>query len=313
MSTQLKAQVDKLLTGVSSKYQPKNFVCEQILPEIKSKQNSGKLGKYGTAHLRIENTVVGGRGKYRRIETRQYSTQTYNIEGHGLEGMVTKEDYRNVEDPFKAEQDETIGVSTVLWLEKEKMLADTLSDVAVMTNNLTLSGSDQFSDYAGSDPLGVISTAVESIISKSGDDMDLVAIMDKLVYNKLRFHPQLLDNLGFKFNRPGGLSPEEIAKAFGVEKIIWGSARYESAKEGQASALAPVWGKHLILARCPAKASIEQVSIGYMIRPEDGSPRKVYKQSNFNPPGSTSILVEDEYDMLISNTDAGYLIKDVIA
>ncbi len=97
--SQLKAQVDKLLTDVSSAYIPDGFICEQILPTVQSKQYSGLLGKYGTSHLRIENSLKGGRGKYRRVEAITRSTSNYVITGHGLEGFVSKEDYANVEDP----------------------------------------------------------------------------------------------------------------------------------------------------------------------------------------------------------------------
>lgn len=310
--SQLKAQVDKLLTNVSSGYFPKNYISEQILPMIQVAQYTGLLGKYGTAHLRIENSVKGGRGKYRQVETRQYSTTSFNIEGHGLTDIVTDADYRNVEKPFDAEKDTTLALANMLWLEKEKMLADTLSNTAVMTQNVTLAGTDQWSDYANSDPLDDIETGHATILNSTGQTAD-TAIMSLLVKRKLRYHPQLLDALGFKFDRPGGLKDQELAEVLDVKRILIGDAYYESAKEGQASALAPVWGKHVILAVCPESAQIMQQSLGYMVRLTGTSPRKTYKQAIFNPPGSTEVLVEDEYDMLMSNVLAGYLIKNAIA
>lgn len=312
MSTQMKAQIDKLLTNVSTAYVPKEFISEQILPTIQSAQYSGKIGKYGTGHLRIENSVKGGKGKYRRVETITRSSDSFFIEGHGLEGFVSKEDYRNVEQPFDAERDEAMGLATVLYLEKEKLLADSLSDTAIMTQNTTLSGGSQFSDYLNSNPVGVAATARGTILDAIGELPNL-AIMDLKVWNVLRFHPQMLDALGFKQARPGGLSLDEMAVALGVEKVLYGNARYESAAEGQTSALLPVWGKHLIFAKVPPKAEIMQQSLGYMVRLTGESPRKVYKEANFNPPGSTSILVEDEYDMLLSKVACGYLVKNAIA
>lgn len=310
--SQLRAIVDKLLTNVSSAYVPKGFICEEVLPTVQSKQYSGLLGKYGTSHLRIENSVKGGRGKYRQVETRQYSTSSYLIEGHGLEGFVSKEDYANVEEPFDAERDETLGVSTSLWLEKEKTLADTLTSTAIMTQNTTLSGTSQFNDYANSDPIGVISTAKNAIVDGCGMFPNL-AIMDIKLWQVLRYHPALLDAQGFKWDRPGGLREDEMAKALGVDKVLFGSARYETAKEGQTSSLSAVWGKHLVFAVAPDKAEIMQKSVGYLLRPTGGQPRKVYKQSNFNPPGSTAILVEDEYDMLLSDALCGYLVANAMA
>lgn len=310
--SQLKAQVDKLLSGVSSGYFPKGYISELVLPTVESKQSSGLLGKYGTGHLRIENAVKGGRGKYRRVETQVRSTQQYLIEGHGLEGFVSEDDYSNVEEPFDAESDETEGLTTVLWLEKEKLLADTLTSTSVLTQNVTLSGTSQFSDYNNSDPVAVITTGINAIIDGCGEEPNLI-IMDLKVFKKLRFHPQLLDALGYKYNRPGGLKEQEVADALGIERILVARARYESAVEGQTSALLPCWGKHIVLCVAPESAKKMQQSIGYMVRKIGSSPRKVYKEANFNPPNSTKVLVEDQYDMLISNATCGYLIENAIA
>jgi hypothetical protein len=310
--SQMKAIVDKLLTGVSSAYVPKGFICEDILPEVQSKQYSGLLGKYGTNHLRIENSVKGGRGKFRQVETRVYSTTSYLIEGHGLEGFVSKEDYANVEEPFDAERDEVMGLSTMLWLEKEKTLADALMSTAVITQNVTLSGTSQFSDTVNSDPIGVITTGANTVLDACGLAPN-IAIMDVRTWKILRFHPQLLDALGYKWDRPGGMNQDEMARALGVDKVFYGNARYETAKEGQTSSLAAVWGKGIVLAVAPDKAEIMQKSVGYLVRPTGSQPRKVYKQSNFNPPGSTAILCEDEYDMLISDATCAYLIAAAVA
>lgn len=310
--SQLKAQVDKLLSNVSSKYVPKGYVCEEILPVIQVKQYSGLLGKYGMSHLRIENSVKGGRGAYRRVETTSSSTTGYNVEGHGLEGLVTKEDYANKELPFDAEKDEVDGLTTSLWLEKEKVLADSLTNTAILTQNTTLSGTAQFSDYDNSDPIAKFSDARAAVLAGCGI-MPNVAVMDILVWNKLRFHPQMLDALGFKFARPNGLTYQELAQALGVDQIKIAEARYNSAKEGQTDALAAVWGKHIVFAVVPAAAQMKQVSLGYRVQIQGSMPRKVYKWDVNNPPDSKAILVEDEYDFLLSNALAAYLIKDAIA
>lgn len=312
MSTQMKGIVDPLLTNVSSVYIPEGCIADKLFPQLKFAQYTGKLGGYGKGHLRIENTVVGGKGKYRRVETITRTTTGFEIEGHGLEGLVTKQDYKNVKDPFDAESDETMGLSTVLLLEKEKGLADSLTSTAVITQNTTLSGTSQFSDYVNSDPISKIATAKNAIRDGSGAIANCM-IMDYKVAEILRYHPQILDTLGYKYAKPGGLTDEDLAKAFNVQKLFIPNAMYNSAKEGQTATLASVWGKDIVLGVVPDKAIKYQISLGYNIMLEGGSPRKVYKQAGFNPPGSTELLVEDEYDMLLSDVSAAYLIKAAIA
>lgn len=309
---QSRAIIDKLLSNASSGYFPKGFICEQVLPSVGVINTTGKLGKYGTGHLRIENTVVGGEGKYRRVKSQARTTDTYEIEGHGLEGVVTMEDYKNVEQPFDAEKDETLGLSTILWLEKEKALADQLGNTAVLTQNVTLTGTDQYNDWLNSDPLDDFSTAMATVKAGCGLPPD-TAIMSWEVANKLRYHPALLDAMGFKFAKPGGLVDADLAVALNVQRVLIGSASYESANEGQTSSLSAVWGKNIIFAVCPTVAQQQQVSLGYLVKYSDKTPRQVYKEAQFNPPGSNAILVEDHYDMLLSNVLAAYLIKNAIA
>ena len=312
MSTQLKGIIDPLLSNVSSMYVPEGVIADTLLPSLKFAQYTGKLGSYGKSHLRIENTVVGGKGKYRQVESIVRQTSGFEIEGHGLSGMVTKYDYKNVIDPFDAEKDETMGISTILLLEKEKGLADSLGSTSVMTQNTTLVGPSQFSDYANSSVSSVVNAGKKAVRDGSGAVAN-IAIMDYAVAEVLRYHPELLDMLGFKYAKPGGLTNEDLAKAFGVETVLVPNAMYNSAKEGQAAVMASVWGKNVVLAYIPKAAAKYQLSLGYNIRLDGGSPRQVFKQSLFNPPGSTEILVEDEYDLVLSDVTCGYLIKDAIA
>ena len=309
--SQQTAQVNKLLTNISNKIVPEGYISEMILPVVQVKQSTGLLGAYGTSHLRIETSITGGKNKYPRVDTRQYSTQTYTIQKHGLSDIVTEEDKVNVEQPFDAEVDTTNELTTKLWLGKEKGLADSITSTSVITNNVTLAGTDQYSDYANSDPLGDFAAARNSVYTSVGLPPD-TAIMSWQVWNTLRYHPDLLVNLGYNYNRPGGLSLDEVAKALDVRRVLIGTAIYESAEEGQTSSLAPVWGKHIVFAVAPMSAAKGQVSLGYRFQ-QFGGPRRVFKNAVDNPPNATEILVDDSYQQLISTADAAYLIRNAIA
>ena len=308
---QTTAIVDELLTDASSMLKPEEFICEMILPFVGVDRSTGKLAKYGTSHLRIENSLVAGRGKFRRVETIVRSQSTYSLDGHGLEGLVTEEDYDNVQEPYSAEEDEVLGLTTVLWLEKEKSLADALTSTTTMTANVTLSGTSQFSDYDNSDPISRCITARKTVKDNCGFFPN-VAIMSDYVAQILRFHPQLLA-IGFIQNRTGELTDAELAQILKVKKVYIGSAMYETAKEGQTSSLGAVWGKHLIFAYIPDNAGKYQQSLGYRLGRRNMQPREVYKWPEKNPPNSTAILVRDKYQFFLSNVLCGYLIYNAIA
>ena len=302
--------MDKLLTQASAAYIPEGFACESILPEVRVKQWSGKLAKYGTNHLRIETNFSGGKGAYRRVNPIVREQSTYQIEGHGLESLVSASDIANADQPYDAMRDEVIGLTSQLILEKEKTLGDVLGDTGTLTQNTTLSGTAQWSDFSNSDPIGDAATARDTVMDGCGMAPN-VAIMSWQVWNKLRFSSKLLDALGYKYNQTGGLNNDELAVALGVKKIIRSDAMYESAAEGQSSSLAPCFGKNTIFAVVPERANPYQVSLGYRI--QQSAPRRVYKYAQSNPPGSFCVLVEDNYDLFLSNVKAAYLVKNCVA
>lgn len=310
--SQQKAIVDKLLGKVSSMYVPTGFISESVFPVVNSVQKTGKLAKYGTDHLRVENTIVGGNGEYRRASTITRTDSSYLIEGHGLEGRVTEDDYSNVEKPYDAEKDETLGITTTIMVGKEKGLADSLGSTTVLTNNTTLVGQSQYSDYANSDPVDDFNTARSTVKGACGVAPD-TAMMSWEVLNILKFHPGLLDALGYKYDRPGGLKGSELESIMEVKRILIAEASYESAKKGQTSDFEPIWGKNIIFGVLPKVAMKRQVSLGYYFKLAGRGARRVSKWAVNNPPNSKAILVDDHYDMRVTNVNAGYLIKNAVA
>jgi hypothetical protein len=310
--TQMNAVQDGLLENASKGFIPKGFIAKLLFPTLFHAQYSGKLAGYGKNHLRIENTLAGGKSKFRLVEPIVTNTTNFNIDTHGLSSILTKRDYKNRKNPFDVELDEVMGLMTLMQLAEEYALAQTLADTAIMTQNTTLTGTSQFSDKLNSDPLSVFETARKAVHDGCGIEPDTVVI-PRAVYRVLRYHPQLLDSLGFKENRPGGLNSVELASALDVRRVLIPDVKYNSAKEGQSDSMADLWGKHIILGVCPDAAQKWQVSLGYNVVLEGESAHKVYKNAISNPPNSTEILVEDEYDKLLADVTAGYLIKDAIA
>ncbi len=283
-----------------------------LLPRLTVKKNSGRIHKLGDSRQRLETTIMDGKAGARRADVITRSNTGYLIEHHGLEGVVTKQDKKNAEKPYDAEKDEVLGLSTALWISKEKSLADTMADDTVLTNGQTLVAQAQFSDYVNSDPLGVFKTARSSVRNGSGVPPD-TAWCDWDVAQNLAYHPGILDALGYTANRAGQLTEQELAKALGVQRLLIAQPQFNSATEGAADVRANIWGKHIWFGVMPKRPMKYQVSGGYYLIPTGQKPRQVFKEKIINPPGATSIIVTDSWDMLISNVSALYFIQDAIA
>ncbi len=306
------ALVNKLLTNLSLNYVPdsESYISEQLLPSQNVVQWSGLIGQYGKEHLIIENTLAGGDTPYPRVTSVSRLSQSYQLKRHGLSQVISEETFANVESPFEPRRDATIALTTRLWLGKERSLASTLTDTAVITQNVTLAGTDQYSDYANSDPIGDFRTAREAINASVCVPPD-TAIVPWEVWNTLRYHPALVDNIKYVTNASGGVTEAQLADAMGVRRILMPRSCYNSAKEGQTPVLSPTWGKDIVFCVAPASPQIMQTTLGY--RFQFGTPRRVFNKVVDNPPNSEMILVDDTYQQVLTEVNAAYLIKDAVA
>lgn len=310
--TQTKAQVDKLLGDVSNGIFP-DYICEDVLTPLGVKQKTGFIGSYGTSHIRVVNDLQTGRSEAQRVESidRQVQ-QTYVVSSHALEDVVTEDDYDNVEEPFEAESDTVLGVTTLIMTNKEKALSDTIMSSSIITNGVTLAGTSQLSDYGNSNPTEQFKTAHGEVLESSGKRAN-AAVMGWMTFNTLRYHPAILATLGFAMERAGTLSVQEVARAMNVEQLFIGDAAYETAKKGQTSSLGQIWGKGILFFVRPPAAGKRQIALGYYVRMKSRGARRVSTYPLNNPMNSKGILIDDSYSFEIVNPDAGYLITDAIA
>lgn len=306
---QTKAIVDKLLTNVSNGIFPQGYIADKVLPTLSVKQKSGLIGAYGNNHLRLNDDLIGGRAEARRADPITRSSQSYLIETHALEGVVTQDDYSNVEQPYDAEADETAGLTHLVLTNKERAFASQMFSTTVFTGRVTTPATKYGS--ASSDPLADFRTAQNAIVDSVGLQPNAV-IMSQKVFNTLKYNAQLADVLGFKYNQAGSLSVLDIANALNVEEVLIANAPYNNAKEGQNDSMTQIWGDSILFYVKPKAAAKYQISLGYSMKLSGLDGREVYKYDLNNPPGSTGIIVQDAYQCKLVNVSAGYLLNSVL-
>jgi len=64
--------------------------------------------------------------------------------------------------------DATENLTDRMLIIREKALADIMADTAVITQNVTLTGTDKWSDYDNSDPFDDIKTGLEAVRAACG-------------------------------------------------------------------------------------------------------------------------------------------------
>lgn len=194
----------------------------------------------------------------KRIEF-SVGTATYFAPNYALAHDFGLEEKKNLDPALQGQQNVQLVVSN-LKRGQEMRIASLVTSISNVGSGVALTGTDKWSDYAGSDPLGVITTAQAFIQAKTGVVPNTLAI-DWNTAKVLRRHPALLDL--FKYSDGGVVTLEQLKTAFDVEQLLISRSVKDVSKEGQTSSVVSLWGNFACLAYVnPGQPSFENPSTG---------------------------------------------------
>ena len=306
---------DKQLTNVSVKFSNRlnemGFLADKIFPIVNVDKDTGIYFEFDKANLRVpSNTKRTGRARASEVDY-DIIERTYGpLDDHAVEHFISRRVLDNYDQPLEPRSNAVEMLTEVMQLEKEEALATTLSDTAVLTQNTTLSGTAQFSDYTNSDPFLKIQTGIDAV-NLNSLRMPNTMFMGYEVWSKLMNHPDLIERI--KYQGLGMVTKETFLKLFsdsGITNLWVGNTKKNSAKEGQADSLGYVWGKHLWLAYVEPNAKLEAPTLGYTLSRRNG--REVERWPEAGVKGEF-VSVADYYQQKTISATAAYLIKNAIA
>lgn len=301
-------KVDKILTQFSIAYKNDSLIAPLVMPTIKVKEKSGKFAKYGKDNLRLSTDDTRAPGTQAKSADYTVSQGTYACAEHSLEKLVPDEFMNNQDSPYDAKRDAVSILKDKIWGGQELALATAMSATGTITQNTTLSGTSQWSDYANSDPLSNLRTARATIKAATGKAPN-TAIFGFQTWEQFRFHPDVVDRVKYVGIAGEDAVKNAVAQLLGVKKVLIGDAIYNSANEGQTDSLSFIWGKHAWLAYVPESPSLMQGAFGYTVKDMD-SVVDAYREESKK---SDVVRVSDSYDQVIVDAAFCYLIKDAVA
>lgn len=299
--------VDPLLTEMSVGYKNPELIGTQLFPVLEVKSKTGIYYKFDKSQFRIEDSRRAGVARANRVDYGM-SKQNYGpLVEHSLEEPVEWEVRDTYPTPMDAYSDATMNVSARLELGLEKEIAAILTSTSQITQNVTLSGVNQWSDYANSDPFANIQTGFDTIQGAALVTANTAA-MGYQVWAKLRHHPDLLGRLSVASVRV--LTEELFASLVGVERVLVGKAMENTAKEGQTDSLSYVWGKDFILAYVTKTPAIKSLNVGYTLRMKGA---RVVDRWTEEAVKADFVRATDYYEPKLVAAEAAYLIKAAVA
>ncbi len=297
--------VDPVLSNVSIGYKNEQYIAEQIFPVMPVKKQQGKYYVYDKAMWRQNNTRrAPGSG----ANTVEYglSTASFYAEDHALKEKVPFEIIDQADAALKPEMDATENVTEMLMVDAEIALATLMVSGAGLTQSTTLSGTSQWSDYTNSDPLGDVTTGVQTVQKAIGRKPNTL-VLGQETFDTLVEHPDIVEKI--KYSQLGVTTEDLLARVFHVNKVLVGSAIKNSSIEGASDDLGYIWGKHAWLIYIAPTKRLKQPTFGWTFTYENRKVRKwddVDKQSRF-------IRTNWNYVQKLVAGAAAYLIKNATA
>lgn len=301
-------KVDKILTQFSIAYRNANYIGEKIMPMIKVKERTGKFAKYGKDGLRIETNMERAPGTRARSFDYTVSQGSYVCTEKSLEKIVPDEFANNTDDPYDAKRDAVVFMLDKMWLAQENALATDMSDTAIMSANVTLSGTDQWSDSANSDPISDIATARRTIKAATAQHPN-VAVFGYDTWEQFIKHPDVIDRIKYVGTVSLEATKAAVASLLQVEEVLVGDAVKNTANEGQSDSMSFVWGKHFWLIVRASRPSMMVPSFGYTVKDVE----RLVDGYRDEPRVGDVVRVRDSYDQVLIDANLAYFVKNAVA
>lgn len=306
MLVQQDVVVDPALSNVSVKYSNDSFIADTLYPVVKVSKQTGKYYVYDKSNLRIDKTNRAAGSPSNEVGF-GLSLVSFATDDHALKGFVADEIQDQAEAALNPLIDETESITEKMMLDREYNLAAIMSSTAIMTQNTTLSGTSQWSDYQNSDPISDVRTARTTVHTNTFRKPNTM-IMGKQVFDILAEHPQMIERV--KYSQLGVLTAELLARLFQVEKVIIGEAGYNGAVEGQTDSMSYVWGKHAWLAYITPTIGLKTITVGYTFQ---YGTRTVKRWRDEDREGTYVRVGGDNYIQKTVAALACYFIKNAVA
>lgn len=312
--------IDVALTNISLGYPNNGMVGEALFPTVRVRKQSDLYYEFGREGWLPEDDFRAPGSEAVEIPGLTVSTNPYFCREYAMQIAVTDEERENADTPMSPDRDGVELVTSKLMLKREQRMQTLVTTAANFAtgHSTTLSGTDQWSDYTNSDPIGDLKAGLRKVHSVLFMEPN-TAVIPYQVMAILEDHPDFIERI--KYSQPGVITADIIASVVGLQRIIVPGIGYNSAGNPNATvSLAYLWGKDVVMAWVPPRAGLKTPAFAYEFNWRfPGGREQVAVRWRENKRESDVVRVKRRYDLKMIAVDgsgdsvAGYLIKAAVA
>ena len=263
MITSNQVHVDAALGQISIAYNNPAFVFEsKVFPVVPVDKDRDIFFKFSKQHFRQQPDAGRPGTIANELPLDLDARGAYVCDGHKLD-LPTPDEISANADPGADLDVEVTQKTTAAIRLNEEIYGQGLITTGNITQNVTLSGTSQWSDFLNSNPILAIDQAKITIQQATGLLPNRLLISE-YTYLTLRNHPLIIDRIkytGEGLRKP--LTADDLAEAFGLEEVVIAAGLKQTAAEGQTDALGYIWGKNALLYYAPPRPGKRIAALGY--------------------------------------------------
>src|SRR5437773_7566339 len=148
--------IDRALTQISVGWpNSENLAGAALFPSVGVMKQTDKYYIFGREGWLPESDLRAPGSAANEVVGATLSTDTYYAQEHALQIAVTDEERQNADPPIAPDRDGTNIITSKVVLGRERVMQQLATTAAnySSTSTVTLSGTQQWSDYANSDPI----------------------------------------------------------------------------------------------------------------------------------------------------------------
>lgn len=209
--------VDPVNTQLSIGFKNARYYWDVVAPPVSVDEKSGTyfIWTRDFWFRREAGALRAPTAQYQRIGF-GVTTGTYDAPERGFEELVSEVIEASSQAPDDLETLTVQHLTEIMQIELEKIVSAGVFVTGVHGTSTTLSGVNQWSDYAGSDPIADSDLAKRTIRRNTGAEPNVLSI-GALPWEVLKEHPLILDK--YKHTQTGIMTEDLVAAALGMPRL----------------------------------------------------------------------------------------------
>lgn len=297
------------LTAIALMYHNRRMIADRVAPRVPVGKQEFKYLKYDLAEgFTVPDTKVGRKSAPNQVEM-SATEVTESTEDYGLDDSIPKADIENAPPNHDPLGKSVEYITNLVELDREVRVASMIFNPAnyLAANKQILSGTSQFSDYINSDPIGLITDALDSMLMRANK-----MTIGRSAFSGLARHPDIVKSMHGNSGDKGIATRQAIADLFELEEVIVGEAFVNNSRKGQAPSMARAWGKHIALINTDNTADTTRGTTFMLTAEFGGRIAGSIPDSDIGLRGGERVRAGESVKEFFVANDLGYFLENVV-